>query len=198
MNSVSGKNDVAMKSVPDISRYNNEWYRARIGASLFKRFSWYLINAVFFINPFFAGSTLKRGLLRLFGAKVGKGVILKPGINIKYPWKLIIGNYSWIGERVWIDNLDVVAIGNNVCISQGAMLLTGNHDYTKSTFDLMVAGIVLKDGVWIGAKALVCPGVKCEAGAVLAAMSVASRDLDAFTIYQGNPAVAVRQRVIVE
>lgn len=185
-----------MKQATDLSAYSNNWYKAEIGASAIKRGAWYLINVCFFINPLNPFSSLKRALLRWFGGKIGKGVIIKPAVNIKYPWKLTIGDHSWIGEKVWIDNLANVTIGNNVCISQGAMLLTGNHDYTKSTFDLMVAGIVLENGVWIGAKALVCPGVYVESHAVLSAMSVASKRLSAYTIYQGNPAVPVRERII--
>jgi putative colanic acid biosynthesis acetyltransferase WcaF len=176
--------------------YNNDWFKQQIGASRLKQVTWYFVNVLFFINPMNPGSRLKRALLRLFGAKLGRGVVLKPGINIKYPWKLSIGDFSWIGEKVWIDNLAPVGIGKNVCLSQGAMLLTGNHDYTRTTFDLVVKEIILEEGVWIGAQALVCPGVIGRSHAVLAARSVASGQMDAYTIYQGNPAVAVRERVI--
>jgi len=125
-------------------QYNNDWFKREIGASRFKQFIWYFTNVLFFINPLNPGSGIKKALLRLFGAKIGKGVVLKPSINIKYPWKLSIGDFSWIGEKVWIDNLGQVDIGKNVCISQGAMLLTGNHDYKKQGFDLMVGKIILK------------------------------------------------------
>lgn len=123
-------------------------------------------------------------------------MVLKPGINIKYPWKLTVGDHSWIGEKVWIDNLAPVVIGRSVCISQGAMLLTGNHDYTSTSFDLMVDGITLEDGVWIGALALVCPGVRAETHAVLSAMSVCSGTLQPYTVYKGNPAQPIRERII--
>ena len=185
-----------MRPVADFSSYNNDWYKKEIGASKLKQLIWYFVNAFFFINPLNPSSGLKRILLKMFGTKLGKGVVLKPGINIKYPWKLSIGDYSWVGEKVWIDNLAHISIGAHVCLSQGAMLLTGNHDYSRTTFDLMVKPIRLEDGVWIGAQSLVCPGVSCATHSVLSACSVASRDLDEYTIYQGNPAVAVRQRVI--
>ncbi len=178
----------------DLSSYNNSWYKKEIGASRLKQVCWYFTNIVFFLNPLIPGSSVKRTLLRWFGAKIGKGVVIKPAVNIKYPWKLRIGDHSWIGEKVWIDNLADISIGDHVCISQGAMLLTGNHDYTKPTFDLVVKGIVLENGVWIGARALVCPGLRCHTHAVLSALSVATKDLEAYTIYQGNPAVPVRQR----
>jgi putative colanic acid biosynthesis acetyltransferase WcaF len=134
--------------------------------------------------------------LRLFGAKVGIRVVIKPKVNIKYPWKLVIGDNCWIGEDVWIDNLTTVNIESNVCISQGAMLLTGNHDYKKSSFDLVTGEIILEDGVWIGAKSIVGPGVKCRSHSVLTAGSFTSKDLDAYGIYQGNPAIKIRNRVI--
>ena len=144
-------------------------------------------------NPF---SGIRIFLLRLFGAKIGKGVVVKPGVNIKYPWNLSIGNYTWIGENVWIDNLTHISIGNDVCISQGAYLLTGNHDFSKKTFDLMVKPITIEDGVWIGAKVIVCPGVTAESHAVLTAGSVATKNLAAYTIYSGHPAAAVKERSI--
>jgi Acetyltransferase (isoleucine patch superfamily) len=185
-----------MKPATDLSKYNNSWYKQEIGASVFKQVSWYFINILFFINPLVVGSGIKRFWLRLFGARLGRGVVLKPAINIKYPWKLTIGDYSWVGEKVWIDNLADVTIGKHVCISQGAMLLTGNHNYSKPSFDLMVEGIVLEDGVWIGAQSMVCPGTYCKSHSVLTALSVVTKDMEPYTIYQGNPAVAVRQRVI--
>jgi putative colanic acid biosynthesis acetyltransferase WcaF len=117
-------------------------------------------------------------------------------VNIKYPWKLVIGDYSWIGEDVWIDNLEQVIIGSNVCISQGAMLLTGNHNYKKSSFDLITREITLEDGVWIGAKSIVGPGVRCGSHSILAVGSFTSKDLDAYVIYQGNPAAKIRNRII--
>ena len=134
--------------------------------------------------------------MRLFGAKIGKGVVIKPSVNIKYPWFLEIGDHAWIGEKVWIDNLVPVKIGPNVCISQGAMLLTGNHNYKKETFDLITGEIILEEGAWIGAKAVVTPGVTCKEHSVLAVSSVAVEDLEPYTVYQGNPAKPIRKRTI--
>lgn len=176
--------------------YNNDWYRAQIGASRAKQWIWYFVNVLFFINPLNPVSALKIFLLKAFGATIGKNVVIKQSVNIKYPWKLQVGNNSWIGEQVWIDNLAKVSIGSNVCISQGAMLLTGNHDFSKTTFNLMVKEILIEDGVWIGARSIVCPGVRCSTHAVLNAMSVANKNLEAYTIYMGNPAVPTRQRII--
>ena len=176
-----------------LSSYDNSWYKPDRNA--FVRAIWYCCNAAYFKSSFpFMG--FKRMLLRLFGAAIGKGVVIKPGVNIKYPWNLFIGNYCWIGENVWIDSLGKVVIGNNVCISQGAFLLTGNHDYKKSSFDLIVRPITIEDGVWIGAKAIVCPGVTCSSHSVLSVNSVAVSDLEKNSIFQGNPAQKVRERTI--
>lgn len=175
-------------------KFNNSWYSPQAGR--LKIIFWLIINALFFRNPINIISKLKFILLQLFGAKISQGVLFKPAINIKYPWLLEVGDYSWIGENVWIDNLVKVKIGKNVCLSQGAMLLTGNHNYKKETFDLMVGEIILEDGVWIGAQAVVCPGVRCGSHSILAVGSVATSDLEPYTIYQGNPAIAVRKRII--
>ena len=182
-----------MKLKVDLSKYDNSWYRP---GSAIKRGLWYLILQLFFKNGFFPFVAPKRTMLRMFGARLGKGVIIKPSVNIKYPWNLSIGDYSWIGERVWIDNLGQVEIGSNCCLSQGCMLLTGNHDYSKSTFDLMVGEIALKNGVWIGARALVGPGCIAETHAVLAVESVAPQTMEAYSIYRGNPAQKIKDREV--
>jgi putative colanic acid biosynthesis acetyltransferase WcaF len=179
-----------------LQEYDNSWYHP--GAGKRKRLLWFFTNALFFINPLNISSALKIFLLRLFGARIGSGVVIKPGVNIKYPWLLEVGDHCWIGERVWIDNLTRVRLGNNVCLSQGAMLLTGNHNYSLPTFDLQVSSIQLEEGVWIGAQSTVCPGVHCHSHAVLAVGSIATKTLEAYTIYQGNPAVAVRERKMKE
>ena len=160
------------------------------------RFIWYFINAIFFKSSFFPSYSLKRAILKLFGADVGFDVIIKPNVNIKYPWKLKVGDYVWIGEGVWIDNLDFISIGSHSCISQGALLLCGNHDYSKSSFDLMVKPIVLEEGVWIGAKSVVCPGVIIGSHGVLRAGSVLSNNIKPHEIYSGNPAEKIKTRTI--
>lgn len=166
------------------------------GAGTIKQTLWYFTNALFVRaswNPFMG---IKIFFLKFFGAKIGKGLIIKNNVNIKFPWKLTLGNDVWLGENAWIDNLDKVKIGNNVCISQGALLLTGNHDYTLSTFDYRNAPITIEDGAWIGAKTVVCPGVKVESHAILTAGSIATKDMEAYSIYQGNPARKIRTRKI--
>ncbi|UKN02080.1 WcaF family extracellular polysaccharide biosynthesis acetyltransferase [Paracrocinitomix mangrovi] len=179
----------------DLSKFNNDWYKP--GGKV-KRALWYCFNNWFLLNKYNPFGGLKKFVLRMFGAKIGKGVVIKQRVNVKYPWFLEIGDHSWIGEGVWIDNLGKVKIGPHCCISQGALLLCGNHNYKKSTFDLMVGDITLEEGVWIGAKSVVSGGVTCFSHAVLSAGSVANKDLEAYKIYQGNPAQIVRERVIEE
>ena len=181
------------KNKTQLSTFDNAWYAP--GRGRIVQILWYLTNCFFFKNSYNIFSGLKVSLLRLFGAKIGKGVLIKPSVNIKYPWKLEILDNVWIGEEVWIDNLAIVKIGNNVCLSQGAYLLCGNHNYKKTTFDLMIGEITLEDGVWIGAQTVVCPGVTCRSHSILTVGSVATHDMDEYTIYQGNPAVAVKKRV---
>lgn len=186
--------DFKPNKIVNLKNFNNDWYNP--GKNVLLRFLWYYVNVVFFVCPLNPLNGLKIVVLRFFGAKIGTNVVIKPSVNIKYPWKLTIGNNVWIGESVWIDNLASISIGNNVCISQGAMLLTGNHNYKKDTFDLMIGAIILEDGVWISAKSVVCPGVRCRSHSILGVNSVATKDLEAYHIYQGNPCVSLRKRII--
>lgn len=163
-------------------------------ASVVKLVLWMLVSALLFRHSLAVFSGLKCFILRLFGAKVGKGVLIKPSVQIKFPWKLSISNDVWIGEGVWIDNLSEVVLENDVCISQGAYLLTGNHNYKLDTFDLITEAITIKKGSWIGAKSIVCPGVTCGEYSVLSVCSVATEDLEPNRVYQGNPAKILRTR----
>ena len=107
---------------------------------------------------FLPGSYWRKIILIIFGAKIGRDIRLNYGLKVKFPWKLKIGQYSWIGEKVWIDNIDHVEIGNNCCISQGVYFCTGNHDFKKETFDLKSEKILIEDSVWVGAMTIICPG----------------------------------------
>ncbi|MCD8540513.1 MAG: WcaF family extracellular polysaccharide biosynthesis acetyltransferase [Leadbetterella sp.] len=175
----------------DLSKYRNPEYDH--GAGPLKRLCWHLFSKAFIHSQFPLPVSFKRALLRAFGARIGRGVVIKPNVNIKYPWFLEIGDHAWIGEEVWIDNLVKVTIGRHCCLSQGAMLLTGNHDFSKATFDLITGVITLGEGAWLGAKTVVCPGVAVGTHAVLTVASVATKDLEEWTIYRGNPAVSIKK-----
>ncbi len=175
----------------DLSKYENTWYKP---GPLVYRMLWLFFGRVF-VNTYLPLPIFFKVLvLRLFGAKIGKGVVIKPKVNIKYPWFLEIGDYAWIGELVWIDNLDSVKIGDHSCLSQGVLLLNGNHDYKKSTFDLIVDKIIIEEGVWIGAKSIVTQGVICGKNSVLGTGSLLSQNLPEMEIWTGNPAKFIRKR----
>jgi putative colanic acid biosynthesis acetyltransferase WcaF len=143
--------------------------------------TWILASAL--VTSWIPGSAWRRWVLRLFGARIGREVVIKPGVHVKFPWRLSVGDHSWLGENVWIDNVGDVAIGSNVCISQGAYLCTGSHDWSHANFALIVRPITVGDGAWIAARSVVGPGVAVGEGAVLALGAVASGNLIPWTIY---------------
>lgn len=150
---------------------------------------WYLVKIVFFLSPLPWPSSLKRALLRAFGAKIGPGVVIKPRVNIHFPWRLEVGAHSWIGEEVFILNLEAVQIGNHACISQRAFLCTGNHDFRDERFSFTSAAIYVGDGAWVGAAVFVAPGVVIGEEAVVTAGSVVLKSLPAGMVCSGNPAL---------
>ena len=129
------------------------------------RAAWYLVNALFFQSSILAliPNTAKAWLLRKFGAQVGYGFVCKPKVTIKYPWFLSVGNNVWIGEQVWIDNLCDVTIGDDVCLSQGAKILTGSHDWKRPDFAFFSRPVTIGNGVWVTAFRVLRPGVDIPA-----------------------------------
>ena len=179
-------------AIPDLSQFRNCWYRS--GRTRATEALWFLLGLPVLRSGVIPFSSVRRSLLRLFGAKIGTGVVIKPGVRVKYPWLLSIGTQSWIGEDAWIDNLAFVSIGANVCVSQGAYLCTGNHDWSDLAFGLVVKPIAIEDGCWVGARSLICPGTVMETGAIAAAGSVLRGTIPAFEIHGGNPAKFIRRR----
>jgi len=178
---------------PNLSSYDNSWYSP--GRSVVARTLWFFVGSPMIRCQLLPFSSIRRFILRCFGARLERGVVIKPGVRVKYPWLLSIGEHSWIGEDVWIDNLVEVRIGANCCLSQGAYLCTGNHDWSDPFFGLQVLPIVLEDGSWVGARALICPGVTVGQCGVAAAGSVITKSIPAFEIHSGNPAHCVKQRI---
>ena len=166
--------------------YDNSWYHP--GRPKIVQTAWYLLGlpVVRSSLPF---SGIKCLALRMFGAKVGRGVVIKPGVQVKYPWRISIGDHVWIGEGSWIDNLADIEIEDNVCLSQGVYLCTGNHDWSDQAFSLRIAPIHLSHGCWVGAKSLILPGVSIGVGGVVAAGSVVLKNVPPWEIHRGNPAV---------
>ncbi len=168
------------------------------GSTIWKQLLWYFVGAPLLRSYLIPFSGLKVNILRWFGAEIGQGVRIKTGVRVKFPWRLIIKDFVWIGEDVWLDNLDLITIESHCCISQGVYLCTGNHDWCDLDFALRTAPIYIETGSWIASQARVAAGVRIGQGAVLGFGSVAMRSLEPMTIYSGNPAIAIKSRKIRE
>jgi putative colanic acid biosynthesis acetyltransferase WcaF len=178
----------------DLSKTSNRDYRPGRGFAV--RAAWVVLEALVLVNPVVTSYRLKRRLLHLFGAHVGAGLIIKPGVRIKYPWRLRIGENSWLGERAWIDNMEDVWIGSNVVISQGAYICTGNHDWSDPGMGLAPQPVTIEDGAWVGAFARVAPGRRVAEESILVLGSVLLTDTEPRGIYAGNPAKFTRTRTV--
>ena len=156
---------------------------------------WWLVQALFFkTSPQFMYGW-RRFLLRSFGAKVGKGVILRASVHTQFPWKVSIGNYSWIGDDVVLYSLGEITIGNNVVVSQRSYLCTGSHDYTNIAFTIYSLPIVLENQCWLATDVFVAPGVTIGQGTVVGARSSVFKSLPAFKICVGSPAKVIKDRL---
>jgi len=175
-----------------LNSYENLYFDR--GRSKFVEIAWILVSAITF-STWLPGSWWRLILLRLFGAEIGVGCVIKPYVRVKFPWKLFVGDYCWIGENVWIDNLDTIALKSNCCISQGGYLCTGSHDWTKDTFDLIIKPIVICEHVWVGAFSRIGPGVVLGEGTVCTLGSVLGKSTGEWEIWSGNPCVKIKNRV---
>jgi putative colanic acid biosynthesis acetyltransferase WcaF len=155
---------------------------------------WYLVKRIFFLSAMPWPSRLRVWWLRRFGAEVGTGVVIKPRVNIHLPWKLVLGDHSWIGEEVFILNFEPVTIGAHACISQRAFLCTGNHNYRDPAMSYRNKPIAIGAGAWIGALSFVGPGVVVGVDAVATAGSMVLGDLPAGMVCSGNPCVPMKSR----
>jgi putative colanic acid biosynthesis acetyltransferase WcaF len=178
---------------------NFDNFKDEVSPGIFRKIRyafWLLISNVFFLTNIPYPNFTKVFILKCFGGKVGKNVVIKPWVKIKFPWMLSLGNSVWLGESVWIDNISEIKIGNNVCISQGALLITGNHNYSSEKFELISKPIIIEDGVWVCANTILIGGITIHSHAVLAINSLASKDLEPYSIYSGNPAIFIKKRNI--
>lgn len=159
---------------------------------------WWLVHSTLFAwSPQFMYGW-RRFLLRLFGARIGKGVLIRPSARITYPWKLSIGDHSWIGDQAELYTLGQIEIGKHVAISQRSYLCTGSHDFTRPTFDIYAKPIVVQDQVWVASDVFVAPGVTIGFGCVVGARSTVFQDLPPGKICFGSPAVPVKDREMDE
>lgn len=174
-----------------LSQYSSNNFER--GRPLIVEVCWIVLQAVF-ISSWIPGSKHRCFLLWLFGAEIGYGVVIKPGFKVKFPWKLRVGSFSWIGEQVWIDNIVDVHIAANCCISQGAYICSGSHNWSRDSFDLITRPIKIEEGAWLCAFSRLGPGVVVGAKAVLKFGSTAYYNLEPGGIYQGCPAELVGLR----
>ncbi len=177
-----------------LDRYTSGTYTP--GAPGWKQVLWYFFGSSLVQSYWLPFSAVKVWVLRCFGAQIGRKVRIKPGVRIKFPWRLTLGDYVWIGENAWIDNLAPITLESHVCLSQDVYLCTGNHDWSHAEFKLITAPIHIEQGSWIAARAMVGPDVTVGQGAVLGLGSVTGRSLRPMTIYAGNPAQPIKKRTL--
>lgn len=170
----------------DLSRYSVAHFDR--GASRIKEAAWICVKCLFFQNPWPWPSALRVFLLRLFGAEIGSGVVIRANVNLTFPWRLRMGDHVWIGEEVTILSLAPVTIESHVCISQRAYLCAGSHDFKSPTFDLKTSPITIRSGVWIAAMAFVGQGVEIGRGSLISAGAVVTKGVEPYSLMRGNPA----------
>lgn len=161
--------------------------------SRFLEVLWILLEYLVVSNPLQLSSRIRVAALRLFGARIGANVIIRPRLRVKFPWNLEVGDNSWIGEGVWIHNQGLVTIEENVVVSQEAFITTGSHDI-YSSMDLVIKPVVIRRGAWITTRSLVLQGVEIGQNTVVTPGSVVSRSLPPEGLYGGNPARFIRER----
>ncbi len=170
----------------DLSRFSSEQFER--GVPRWKEALWVLVKCLFFLPPLPFPSAFRAMLLRLFGARIGKGFVIRSQVHIWMPWRLIVGDHVWIGEEAFLLNLAPITIESHCCVSQRAFLCTGTHNHRLPTFDLIAKPIILRTGSWIAAQSFVGPGVEIGEQTVVSAGSVVLRSLPPHSIARGNPA----------
>ena len=155
---------------------------------------WWLVQSLLFhTSPQFMYGW-RRWLLRIFGAKIGAGVLIRPSVRVTYPWRLEIGDHAWIGDFVELYTLDRITIGDDAVVSQFSKLVTGTHDFEKPTFDMVTKPIVIEKQAWVSANCFVAPGVTVGRGAVALACSLILKDVPELMVVAGQPATVKRHR----
>lgn len=173
----------------DLSKYQNR------NPNKLKRLCWEIVYATLFRpTPRWCLNGWRVRLLKLFGAKIAAGVRIQGGAEIWQPWKLTIGENSWIDGGVKLYSVDEIKIGANAVISEGAYICTASHDIRSEAFELVTKPIEIGDSAWIAARAIVLPGRKVGEGAVVAAGAVVTRDVEPDNVVAGNPARVIGKR----
>lgn len=178
----------------DLTKYNQSWYSR--GKSSWYILLWWFIQGTIFRFSIHNMYKFRNFLLKLFGAKIGKNVKIRSTAKITYPWKVEIGDNTWIGDDVVLYSLDNIKIGSNCVISQRSYICTGSHDIESESFNLIVKPITIEDYSWIAADVFVGQGVTIREGSVIAARSSIYKDSEPWMVYVGNPAKPVKKRKI--
>ena len=169
----------------DLRQYDQSWYHP--GRPKWVVLLWWLAQAVIFPLTLHAHHAPRRSLLRLFGAHIGKGVVIRPSARFYYPWNIEIGDYSWIGSGVELYSLDKIRIGSHCVVSQNSYLCTGSHDVSDPAFGLQTAPVLLENGVWVATDCFIAPGVTVGANSVVGARSSVFSNLPSQCICVGSP-----------
>ncbi|BAU43959.1 Maltose O-acetyltransferase [Leptolyngbya sp. O-77] len=148
---------------------------------------WWLVQAIAFPLTLHSHHAPRRALLRLFGAKIGQQVTIRPTARFTYPWKVEIGDYSWIGDDVVFYSLAPIRVGTHCVISQKTYLCTGSHDVTDPAFGLVTGAIAIGNGAWVAADCFIAPGVNIGANTVIGARSAVFHSMPAQTVCWGSP-----------
>lgn len=186
--------DLKVTPLVDLRQYNQSGYdRGREGWFILV---WWLVQAIAFPLSLHNMDEFRCLILRKFGAKIGKGVKIRPTARITYPWKVSIDDYSWIGDDVVLYSLDEIAIGSHCVISQKSYLCTGSHDLKDVAFSLITAPIKIGNGAWVATDCFIGPGVKIGANAVIGARSSVFSDIPSQQVAWGSPCRPQYQREI--
>ena len=164
------------------------------GRSKFVVQSWWIIQSTLFRLSPQSLYGWRRILLRLFGAKIGENVLIRSTAKILYPWKLNVGDWSWIGDEVTLYNMANIDIGKNCVISQRSYLCTGYHDHTKSSFDIFAKPIKIEDEAWVASDVFIASGVTIGYGTVVGFRSTVNKNLPPKMVCFGNPAKPIKPR----
>ncbi len=156
---------------------------------------WWLVQATLFAWSPQVCYGWRRFFLRCFGAKIGKGVIIRPSVKITYPWKVSIGDYSWIGDDVVLYSLGEIEVGCNTVISQRSYICTGSHDYTKQDFPIYAKKVIIEDGCWLATDVYVAPGVSIGRNTIIGARSSVFKSIPSGKICMGSPVKVVKERI---
>ncbi|MBD1842827.1 colanic acid biosynthesis acetyltransferase WcaF [Cyanobacteria bacterium FACHB-63] len=177
--------DIHAPSLVDLRQYDQSWFdRGRPGWYVLL---WWLVQAIVFPMTPHPLNSLRCWVLRWFGAKIGQGVLIRPTARFTYPWKVEIGDYSWIGDDVVLYSLDRISIGNHCVISQKSYLCTGSHNISDPAFKLETCSIEIGHGAWIATDCFIAPGVQIGSNTVIGARSTVLKSMPAQSVCWGSP-----------